>query len=61
LTLSLKTDFETVRRDKVYEASPNDRAADPEKLQPGDKPLRADLAKRWEDRSSIRDAIRALN
>jgi GntR family transcriptional repressor for pyruvate dehydrogenase complex len=63
LTLNLKTDFETVRRDKVYEgvAKQIERLI-LKKLQPGDKlPSERDLAESLGvSRSSIRDAIRSL-
>jgi GntR family transcriptional repressor for pyruvate dehydrogenase complex len=63
LTLNLKTDFETVRRDKVYEgvAKQIERLI-LKKLQPGDKlPSERDLAETLGvSRSSIRDAIRSL-
>jgi GntR family transcriptional repressor for pyruvate dehydrogenase complex len=63
LSLNLKTDFETVRRDKVYEgvAKQIERLI-LKKLQPGDKlPSERDLAESLGvSRSSIRDAIRSL-
>lgn len=63
LALNLKTDFETVRRDKVYEgvAKQIERLI-LKKLQPGDKlPSERDLAESLGvSRSSIRDAIRSL-
>ncbi len=63
LPLSLKPDFETVRRDKVYEgvAEQIERLI-LKKLQPGDKlPSERELAARLRvSRSSIRDAIRSL-
>ncbi len=63
LPLSLKPDFETVRRDKVYEgvAEQIERLI-LKKLQPGDKlPSERELAVRLRvSRSSIRDAIRSL-
>jgi GntR family transcriptional regulator, transcriptional repressor for pyruvate dehydrogenase complex len=63
LPLSLKPDFETVRRDKVYEgvAEQIERLI-LKKLQPGDKlPSERELAGRLRvSRSSIRDAIRSL-
>jgi len=63
LPLSLKPDFETVRRDKVYEgvAEQIERLI-LKKLQPGDKlPSERELAERLRvSRSSIRDAIRSL-
>jgi GntR family transcriptional regulator, transcriptional repressor for pyruvate dehydrogenase complex len=63
LSLNLKSDFETVRRDKVYEgvAKQIERLI-LKKLQPGDKlPSERDLANSLGvSRSSIRDAIRSL-
>ncbi len=63
LSLNLKSDFETVRRDKVYEgvAKQIERLI-LKKLQPGDKlPSERDLAvSLGVSRSSIRDAIRSL-
>ena len=63
LSLNLKTDFEAVRRDKVYEgvAKQIERLI-LKKLQPGDKlPSERDLAESLGvSRSSIRDAIRSL-
>jgi len=63
LPLYLKPDFETVRRDKVYEgvAEQIERLI-LKKLQPGDKlPSERELAGRLRvSRSSIRDAIRSL-
>jgi len=63
LSLNLKSDFETVRRDKVYEgvAKQIERLI-LKKLQPGDKlPSERDLAESLGvSRSSIRDAIRSL-
>ncbi len=63
MSLNLKTDFETVRRDKVYEgvAKQIERLI-LKKLQPGDKlPSERDLAESLGvSRSSIRDAIRSL-
>jgi GntR family transcriptional regulator, transcriptional repressor for pyruvate dehydrogenase complex len=63
LSLALKSDFETVRRDKVYEgvAKQIERLI-LKKLQPGDKlPSERDLAEMLSvSRSSIRDAIRSL-
>ncbi len=63
LSLNLKTDFEMVRRDKVYEgvAKQIERLI-LKKLQPGDKlPSERDLAESLGvSRSSIRDAIRSL-
>lgn len=63
LALNLKTDFEMVRRDKVYEgvAKQIERLI-LKKLQPGDKlPSERDLAESLGvSRSSIRDAIRSL-
>jgi GntR family transcriptional regulator, transcriptional repressor for pyruvate dehydrogenase complex len=63
LALTLKSDFETVRRDKVYEgvAKQIERLI-LKKLRPGDKlPSERELAETLEvSRSSIRDAIRSL-
>jgi GntR family transcriptional repressor for pyruvate dehydrogenase complex len=63
LSLTLKSDFEIVRRDKVYEgvAKQIERLI-LKKLQPGDKlPSERDLAEILAvSRSSIRDAIRSL-
>jgi len=63
MSLDLKSDFETVRRDKVYEgvAKQIERLI-LKKLQPGDKlPSERDLAEiLGVSRSSIRDAIRSL-
>jgi GntR family transcriptional regulator, transcriptional repressor for pyruvate dehydrogenase complex len=63
LSLTVKSDFETVRRDKVYEgvARQIERLI-LKKLQPGDKlPSERDLAEILAvSRSSIRDAIRSL-
>jgi len=63
LPLSLKSDFEAVRRDKVYEgvAKQIERLI-LKKLQPGDKlPSERELAEMLRvSRSSIRDAIRSL-
>jgi GntR family transcriptional repressor for pyruvate dehydrogenase complex len=63
LSLTLKSEFETVRRDKVYEgvARQIERLI-LKKLQPGDKlPSERDLAEMLAvSRSSIRDAIRSL-
>jgi len=63
LSLTLKPDFETVRRDKVYEgvAKQIERLI-LKKLQPGDKlPSERELAELLRvSRSSIRDAIRSL-
>ncbi len=63
MSLSLKSEFETIRRDKVYEgvAKQIERLI-LKKLQPGDKlPSERDLAETLAvSRSSIRDAIRSL-
>jgi len=63
LPLALKSDFETIRRDKVYEgvAKQIERLI-LKKLQPGDKlPSERELAETLGvSRSSIRDAIRSL-
>jgi GntR family transcriptional repressor for pyruvate dehydrogenase complex len=63
LSLTLKSDFETVRRDKVYEgvAKQIERLI-LKKLRPGDKlPSERELAEMLAvSRSSIRDAIRSL-
>jgi len=63
LSLILKSEFETIRRDKVYEgvAKQIERLI-LKKLQPGDKlPSERDLAETLAvSRSSIRDAIRSL-
>jgi GntR family transcriptional repressor for pyruvate dehydrogenase complex len=63
LSLNLKSDFEAVRKDKVYEgvAKQIERLI-LKKLQPGDKlPSERDLAELLAvSRSSIRDAIRSL-
>lgn len=63
MPISLKSDFETVRRDKVYEgvAKQIERLI-LKKLQPGDKlPSERELAETLGvSRSSIRDAIRSL-
>jgi GntR family transcriptional repressor for pyruvate dehydrogenase complex len=63
LSLALKSDFETVRRDKVYEgvAKQIERLI-LKKLRPGDKlPSERELAEMLAvSRSSIRDAIRSL-
>lgn len=63
MTVTLKSDFETVRRDKVYEgvAKQIERLI-LKKLQPGDKlPSERELAETLRvSRSSIRDAIRSL-
>ena len=63
MPLTLKSEFETVRRDKVYEgvAKQIERLI-LKKLQPGDKlPSERDLAETLAvSRSSIRDAIRSL-
>jgi GntR family transcriptional repressor for pyruvate dehydrogenase complex len=63
LSLAFKSDFETVRRDKVYEgvAKQIERLI-LKKLQPGDKlPSERELAELLAvSRSSIRDAIRSL-
>ena len=63
MPVTLKTDFETVRRDKVYEgvAKQIERLI-LKKLQPGDKlPSERELAETLGvSRSSIRDAIRSL-
>jgi len=63
LSLALKSDFETVRRDKVYEgvAKQIERVI-LKKLRPGDKlPSERELAEMLGvSRSSIRDAIRSL-
>lgn len=63
MPLSVKSDFETVRRDKVYEgvAKQIERLI-LKKLQPGDKlPSERELAEMLRvSRSSIRDAIRSL-
>lgn len=63
MPLPLKSDFETVRRDKVYEgvAKQIERLI-LKKLQPGDKlPSERELAETLRvSRSSIRDAIRSL-
>jgi len=63
LSVTLKSDFETVRRNKVYEgvAKQIERLI-LKKLRPGDKlPSERELAEMLEvSRSSIRDAIRSL-
>jgi len=63
LSLALKSDFETIRRDKVYEgvAKQIERLI-LKKLRPGDKlPSERELAEMLEvSRSSIRDAVRSL-
>ena len=63
MSLALKSDFETVRRDKVYEgvAKQIERLI-LKKLRPGDKlPSERELAEMLAvSRSSIRDAIRSL-
>ena len=63
MPLALKSDFETIRRDKVYEgvAKQIERLI-LKKLQPGDKlPSERELAETLGvSRSSIRDAIRSL-
>lgn len=63
MSLTLKSDFETVRRDKVYEgvAKQIERLI-LKKLRPGDKlPSERELAEMLAvSRSSIRDAIRSL-
>jgi GntR family transcriptional regulator, transcriptional repressor for pyruvate dehydrogenase complex len=63
MSLALKSEFETVRRDKVYEgvAKQIERLI-LKKLQPGDKlPSERELAELLRvSRSSIRDAIRSL-
>lgn len=63
MPLALKSDFETIRRDKVYEgvAKQIERLI-LKKLQPGDKlPSERELAETLRvSRSSIRDAIRSL-
>jgi len=63
LALTLKSNFETIRRDKVYEgvAKQIERLI-LKKLRPGDKlPSERELAETLEvSRSSIRDAIRSL-
>ncbi len=63
MSLPLKSEFETIRRDKVYEgvAKQIERLI-LKKLQPGDKlPSERDLAETLAvSRSSIRDAIRSL-
>jgi len=63
LSLTLKSEFETVRRDKVYEgvAKQIERLI-LKKLRPGDKlPSERELAEMLDvSRSSIRDAIRSL-
>jgi len=63
LSLALKPDFETVRRDKVYEGVVKQiERLILKKLQPGDKlPSERELAELLRvSRSSIRDAIRSL-
>ena len=63
MSLALKSDFETIRRDKVYEgvAKQIERLI-LKKLRPGDKlPSERELAEMLEvSRSSIRDAVRSL-
>src|SRR5215831_13281821 len=63
LALAMKSDFESIRRDKVYEgvAKQIERLI-LKKLQPGDKlPSERELAETLGvSRSSIRDAIRSL-